>query len=243
MALTLGEVVKGRETWPRILDTLMPGGANWEQYQDRGGKCAKSCPGWTSCRVSGPDGLVCSTKWRNAEASPLTFNIVRHVLQNFQLYDQGDCKVHGKAHVIAGFLAHINRQADEASDDEYKEGGEKLRLHKYRERSSKAAKTKKQEALSAGHLRCEACLTDYLALFSEIEALRIIECHHKKPLSSLKFMGTTKKSELALLCANCHRLAHSTIPPLSIRQVSARRMRANKWSPPTQENGRGGAQR
>jgi len=156
MAITLGEVVKGRETWPRILDTLMPGGANWERYEKKGGNCAKSCPGWTNCYGSGPGGLVCSTEWRKAEGNPLILNIVRHVLQNFRLYDRGDCKVPGKDQEIARLLAHVNREGDEASDEDFKEGGERLRLHKYRERSSKAAMTKKQDALSAGHLRCEA---------------------------------------------------------------------------------------
>jgi len=205
----------------------MPGGKNWAQYATKH-ECRRSCPGWANCSSGGPDRLVCTTEWRRAEANPLILAIVRHVLQNFLFYDRDDCKVKNKEAEVEALLAEINRLADSASEEEYEEGSERLRLHRYRERNSKAAKDKKNEALLDGHLHCEACSVDYLDLFSKLEALRVIECHHTKPLGSLQFAGVTKKSELSLLCANCHKIAHSKTPPLTVKQVRDRQKRANK---------------
>lgn len=224
MFILLGNIAKKSHIWPQILNTLMPGGKRWAQYA----KCLESCPGWAYCRSGGPDGLVCTTKWQRSETNPLILRIVRHVLQNFAYYDRGDSKVENKETEIKGLLTEINRLSDSANEEEYEEGNEKLSLHRYCERNSKAVKDKKNDALSTGHLRCEACGVDYIAIFSEMEALRVVECHHRKPLSGLKFSGITKHSELALLCANCHRLAHSKNPPLSVKQVRDKQASANK---------------
>lgn len=35
-----------------------------------------------------------------------------------------------------------------------------------------------------------------------------IECHHKTPISQMSPGQKTKLSDLALVCANCHRMLH-----------------------------------
>lgn len=155
-------------------------------------------------------------------------DVIRHLLENYDYYDRGDCRVSEKKREIESLLAAVNMESSKTNDEEFTEGNEHLRLHRYRERNSSAARKKKEEALAAGHLVCEGCNIDYLKLFHRDEAMLIVECHHTIPICSIKFNGTTKKSTLVLLCANCHRLAHSKNPILSIKKVIEIRKRANK---------------
>ena len=46
-----------------------------------------------------------------------------------------------------------------------------------------------------------------------------IECHHKVPVSELKPGAKTKLSDLAVLCANCHRMLHRRRPWLSVDEL------------------------
>ena len=89
-------------------------------------------------------------------------------------------------------------------------------LHVRRERSKKLIAQKKKAVLeNAGQLVCEACGFDFQKRYGERGA-GFIECHHTKPLSDLPEERTTRLSDLALLCANCHRMIHAKRPWLSI---------------------------
>ncbi|WP_423190649.1 HNH endonuclease [Aquimarina brevivitae] len=46
-----------------------------------------------------------------------------------------------------------------------------------------------------------------------------IECHHKKPLSELEGESLISINDLALVCANCHRMLHREIDTLSIEKL------------------------
>ena len=59
----------------------------------------------------------------------------------------------------------------------------------------------------AGKLECEVCKFDYSVKYGE-RGKGFIECHHKVPPHQLKPKTKTKLSDLALLCANCHRMVH-----------------------------------
>jgi len=48
-----------------------------------------------------------------------------------------------------------------------------------------------------------------------------IEAHHTKALAALVENAKTKLEDLALLCANCHRMIHSQKPWLSIAELRA----------------------
>ncbi len=84
------------------------------------------------------------------------------------------------------------------------EGRLMYRVHKTRER--KKGEEKKREVLKAtGRLECEGCGFDFLATYGE-RGRGFAECHHKLPLSSGTRM--TYLRDLAIVCANCHRMLH-----------------------------------
>nr|WP_241197755.1 HNH endonuclease [Pseudomonas chlororaphis] len=49
-----------------------------------------------------------------------------------------------------------------------------------------------------------------------------MDIHHTKPLHTLQPGDKTKLTDLALLCANCHRVVHSRRKWLSVAEVKAR---------------------
>jgi len=110
-----------------------------------------------------------------------------------------------------------NIESDEDSEDiSAKEGQVLYKLHKYIERNKKIVKEKKAKALKeTGKLACEACGFDFLAAYGEI-GRDFIECHHTKPLAQTKEVRTTTLEDLALVCANCHRMLHRKIDVLTI---------------------------
>lgn len=101
---------------------------------------------------------------------------------------------------------------------EGEEGGVITRLHKRYERDPKLVAEKRKEAMSKGDLRCQVCKFDYGKSYGELGA-GYIEVHHINPLHQLKQKGKTKLSDLALLCANCHRMAHRKRVPLSLDEI------------------------
>ncbi len=74
-------------------------------------------------------------------------------------------------------------------------------------RNSKIVQLKKGQALSNGKGRifCEWCDFDFSKKYGE-HGIGFIECHHKIHVSSGKRI--TKLEDLALVCANCHRMLH-----------------------------------
>ena len=199
----------------KILNSLMAGGQQWERYTKEGGTCLKSCPFYSLCRGSGPS-KVCSKNWQNAEATHEAIDVALHVIKNFDYYNRGDVVADSnEIHKLENFLRNIESNQ---VDEEFSEGLPVLRNHRIRERNSKSVRQKKSEALAEGCLVCEACGVDYLALYGT-KALRLIECHHTIPLSSVEHSGKTRKADLLLLCANCHRLAHSEPTPLPLEKL------------------------
>jgi 5-methylcytosine-specific restriction protein A len=94
------------------------------------------------------------------------------------------------------------------AEQEYLEGKVKLRLHRHKERNRKAVARKKEETLKKhGKLLCEACDFDFAVFYGELGE-GFVECHHRTPLASLTEESRIKLSELAIVCANCHRMLH-----------------------------------
>jgi 5-methylcytosine-specific restriction protein A len=84
------------------------------------------------------------------------------------------------------------------------EGRVLYRVHQTRERKRSAAK--KRDALRrTGRLECEVCAFDFEATYGDL-GHGFAECHHKLPLSDGK--RTTYLRDLAIVCANCHRMLH-----------------------------------
>jgi predicted HNH restriction endonuclease len=108
---------------------------------------------------------------------------------------------------------------DDEGITEAEEGRLLTRLHRRRERSRKLVEQRKLKALKeVGQLRCEACSFDFEERYGA-RGKGFIEAHHTKPVETLLEGSKTKLEDLALLCANCHRMVHSTRPWLSIPEL------------------------
>lgn len=112
-----------------------------------------------------------------------------------------------------------NDVLDEIESYEAKEGRVSYRIHKHLERDRKVVALRKRQALEKfGKLACEACSFDFLAVYGARGA-GFIEAHHVNPVHAMKDGATTKVGDLALLCANCHRMVHASKPWLSINEL------------------------
>jgi 5-methylcytosine-specific restriction protein A len=85
------------------------------------------------------------------------------------------------------------------------EGGIKVRISKTIERSPKL----RQEALNIHGYKCQVCDFDFEKSYGSW-GKEFAEVHHVKPLAELKGEEqiTDPKTDLAILCANCHRMVH-----------------------------------
>lgn len=84
------------------------------------------------------------------------------------------------------------------------EGRLRLRVHLARERSRSLIRDFKA---SLSNFACEACKTDLGEVYGEL-GQGYIEAHHRLPVATLEEGATTKLSDLAALCPNCHRMIH-----------------------------------
>lgn len=96
----------------------------------------------------------------------------------------------------------------DSEEEEFAEGKLLTRLHLARERNPKAVKRKKQQVLAeSGHLMCECCDFDFEEVYGEL-GRAFAECHHRVPLATLTKVKTIRMQDLAIVCANCHRMLH-----------------------------------
>ncbi|MET8281882.1 HNH endonuclease [Micromonospora sp. NPDC005174] len=101
-----------------------------------------------------------------------------------------------------------------------REGGVTLREHLRRERSPKLRRRKLAEAKRHGvAIACEVCGFDFQRVYGD-RGRDYIECHHRTPLH-VSGETDTRLSDLALICSNCHRMAHRGSPWLTVEQLKA----------------------
>ncbi|OEJ52009.1 HNH endonuclease [Streptomyces agglomeratus] len=115
--------------------------------------------------------------------------------------------------ITTGELQDLAPTDDDELDDEVSapEGRLLLRRHRARERNKGLRKKKIATVLrQGGSLACEACGFDFEKVYGDRGA-GYIECHHVVPLHEAG-EGRTKLSDLALICANCHRMIHRRAP-------------------------------
>ena len=91
-----------------------------------------------------------------------------------------------------------------AEDVEFWEGRTITAVHLRRERKASLRHKVIASRRKAGRMCCEAC--GHVPSLPGIEDAEF-ECHHVRPLATTG-MVATKLADMALLCANCHRLLH-----------------------------------
>lgn len=86
----------------------------------------------------------------------------------------------------------------------------RLSIHRSREQSLRAAKLEAAIAQSSdGRLHCEVpgCGFDFEAIYGELGA-GFAEVHHLRALAEMDGPVETTLADLAVVCANCHRMIH-----------------------------------
>ncbi|MFJ5835078.1 HNH endonuclease [Streptomyces sp. NPDC093089] len=114
--------------------------------------------------------------------------------------------------IAVGELQSLAPTDDEVFDDySAPEGRLLMRRHQAHERNGSLRKKKIASVTQrGGQLACEACGFDFEEVYGDRGA-GYIECHHVVPLHEAG-EGRTKLSDLALICANCHRMIHRRAP-------------------------------
>jgi 5-methylcytosine-specific restriction protein A len=108
---------------------------------------------------------------------------------------------------------------DDPGLEDAPEGRLLTRVHRVRERNPLLARRKKDQVLKAtGRLACEACGFDFYEAYGE-RGRGFIECHHLVPVRDLRPESRTQVRDLALLCANCHRMVHVKAPWLTLEEL------------------------
>ncbi|TXF89343.1 HNH endonuclease [Neolewinella aurantiaca] len=119
--------------------------------------------------------------------------------------------------VLNDKLAEI--ESADSFDNGVDEGAVVFRLHKFRERDkSIVAKKKRVEMAKSGKLVCEVCAFNFTEVYGDL-GLGFIECHHRRPLSTLQPDEKTRLKDLALVCSNCHRMLHRQLETLSVEAL------------------------
>lgn len=116
-------------------------------------------------------------------------------------------------------LEEDNKSGSDGVDEAFEEGGVIFQLHRRKERNPKAVQRKRETVLARkGKLTCEACDFDFIDVYGAL-GTGFAECHHRTPLATLVKAHRTRLSELAILCANCHRMIHRSSPMLSVEEL------------------------
>ncbi len=102
---------------------------------------------------------------------------------------------------------------------EAEEGRERLMKHLIRERNKTFISQKKNQVrLSGKPLACEVCGFVFADKYREPGA-DYCEVHHLIPLADEKQLRITRNQDLAIVCANCHRVIHRRNPPFTMEEM------------------------
>lgn len=178
------------------------------------------------------DSYLCSVNCQSGHNQPEWRHVVRTALTDLKKRGQGVTSGSRRKFWVIG-----SSEATGTPEpiEEFGEGRELHTLHRRKERNRKAVLRKKQQVLSLqGCLLCEVCDFDFEAVYGVL-GKDFAECHHRVPLFELAEGHKTKLSELAIVCANCHRMLHRSHPMLRVEQlrdlVQAQRIKSQEAEP------------
>ncbi|MFH8575871.1 HNH endonuclease [Streptomyces zaomyceticus] len=115
-----------------------------------------------------------------------------------------------RAGIASGELHRTPAQPDEVDEDGESTAREgrllvRLALHRERDRGLRNRKIQQVRKLNEP-IRCTACTFDFGVIYGPL-GTDYIEVHHITPLHVVG-LSETRLEDLALLCANCHRMCH-----------------------------------
>ena len=111
-----------------------------------------------------------------------------------------------------------NYEVKVTSINEFAEGKRYYTRHLAYERNHKAIQQAKENYLIQHGSVCQICGFDFYATYGEV-GLNYIEAHHTKPVSEMKEGDVTHVKDLAMVCANCHRMLHRRKPLLNPKDL------------------------
>ncbi|MFB7517928.1 HNH endonuclease [Streptomyces sp. NPDC056144] len=149
----------------------------------------------------------------------------RQIVTDFLADPQG---MAATAHALRAGIASGELHSTPVQPDEVDEDGEtsaregrllvRLALHRERDRGLRGRKLNQARKLNQP-IRCEACTFDFGAAYGPL-GTDYIEVHHVTPLH-VSGPSQTRLEDLALLCANCHRMCHRNYAGETWRTPSA----------------------
>lgn len=112
--------------------------------------------------------------------------------------------------IVQGVKAAENGEDDDPEiDEEFDEGRTLTAIHRRRERNRKIRTKLLVQRKKRGGLTCDICGTAGTSTSLKFKEA-IFEAHHIIPVS-MAVVGKTKLSDMALICANCHKMLHRAI--------------------------------
>jgi hypothetical protein len=128
--------------------------------------------------------------------------------------------------VAVFYLKRIFESEEKAAADLLsQEGNRVLRTHFIRERDPSLGAAKRRTFIEQnGFLFCESCgikETD----FPKDLGQSCFEVHHLSPIGNREESQLTRLPDLAIVCANCHRMIHAKQTTLSLEEIKQRLMR------------------
>lgn len=224
--MKLGKLISDKK-WVSILNITQPGGDNWQKFKNKkSGGCLKTCPAWIKCAAYGPDKTICSDSWKESNVTRENLNILFHIYNEFEHYNQKDQpKLTNESKAIKELRQFLTTETQKIikkekitleEEDEFGLGTEdlrKMKIHKRAERNQGLAK----KAKMFHRYKCQACEFDFEKVYGKI-GKDYIEAHHLKPIPKLKgkVVELDPKNDFGVLCANCHRMIHRTLDVGSI---------------------------
>jgi hypothetical protein len=118
-------------------------------------------------------------------------------------------------------LAPLVQQLGDA-DEAFPEGREKELLHRTHERNRTVVALAKQWAAQRDRwLPCDVCGFSFRRAYGDLGE-NFIEAHHRLHVATLKANNLTRVGDIALVCANCHRMLHTGQRTLTVDELGRR---------------------